>query len=234
MLSALSFNTTDAFKGCESPQMNDLCLTKVVDRCYTCIYTENEVMYNHSPVCVPVFHNNLGVLDNYPSNNWNCTIYRHQQDSKTDDDMSDEDYEQYIESEFVDEINEKADENDVEDKVVTDICKIDDFIILLCQQENKNGFCMIANFIHDICNKHEYSNSNISSFNTYDFETLGCGKEKFKCMLKKNCRRLVKELDKCNEDISCILSLLLNPDISNITEFFDVVKCMIPSLQQSS
>jgi hypothetical protein len=240
MLSVFSLNEVDAFKGCTNPKMNDLCFSKVVDRCYTCTYTEKNVgKYLRPPVCVPVFHNNLGVLEHYPTNNWNCTIYRpvEQENNKgideDDGDMNEKDYEQYIEEEVTEDINERV---EGENKMIGDICKIDNFISELCLRGDKNGFCLIANFIHDIC-KHSNYNRRLSLLKDdfgHKFETLGCGKEKFKCLLKKSCRHLVKELDKCDEDFTCILTLLTNPDVLSNTVFLDVVQCMVPSLKQSS
>jgi hypothetical protein len=361
ILSLLSLVTNvAAFKGCESDQMNELCQTNPVDHCYTCLKV-NEEQYPHPPVCVPVFHNNLGVLENYPRDQWNCTIYRPLPVKTTD-------------SEII--------TNELEN-ITKDICKIDDFIVDMCQEEDKNGFCMIANYIHDMCDsnvetnkndeessvklenikyespwgplsecnqyfykeictnkvaklcfdcrkylgkelftqkpryhyycspfykdmneketvdwftKEKYEckrwynpNYNPSSFSTsnyetkgklysacsgpicskegwfyrgdhfgkewcgmgtckeyfgnsvlcdfptncgkknnlsvneHNFQTLGCGYEKFKCMIKKNCRNLIKELENCKSDQACILSILIQNDDET---FMKLTKCM--------
>ena len=61
----------------------------------------------------------------------------------------------------------------------------------------------------------------------HNFETLGCGSEKFKCMLKKSCRNLIKQFNDCDKDISCIYSLIIQNSSNEI--FQDLVKCMVPS-----
>lgn len=56
------------------------------------------------------------------------------------------------------------------------------------------------------------------------FETLGCGKEKFKCILKKSCRNLLKQLDDCDKDQMCIFNLVVQN--SDNEAFNNLVKCM--------
>jgi len=58
-----------------------------------------------------------------------------------------------------------------------------------------------------------------------EYQVLGCGKEKFKCVLKKSCRQLIKRLDECEKDISCITNLII--ENSNNNEFNDLVKCIL-------
>lgn len=58
-----------------------------------------------------------------------------------------------------------------------------------------------------------------------EYQVLGCGKEKFKCVLKKSCRQLIKRLDECEKDISCITSLIM--ENSDNKEFNDLVKCIL-------
>ena len=128
--SSLGFYQADAYKGCEDKRMTELCLTKTVENCYTCVNTE-PTKFIRPPVCVPIFHHNLGTLENYPSNKWNCTVYRP---------------------------DVKEDQN--ENNILKEICPIDNFITELCNDTDKNGFCMIASYIHDICNADEASNSN--------------------------------------------------------------------------
>jgi hypothetical protein len=354
ILSILSLITNvSSFKGCENDQMNELCQSKAVDHCYTCVEVTKET-YPHPPVCVPVFHNNLGVLENYPRDHWNCTIYRP--------------------TIITDPIQEAIDQTN---KLEKEICLIDEFISDLCEHEDKNGFCLIANYIHDICeNKNEeedqstsyhlktqnyqvsdyispwgsksqcinsdykeicsdnitkacfdcrtptlkigpitsyyhlcfplfasenetnlvkrlknenweckkfsnprykpsklysacsgsicqkegwtyrgnhfgkewcgnspcneyFGNRVLCSFPTNcnskksllsiqddyhkEFQTLGCGLEKFKCMIRKDCRNLVKQLENCKNDQSCILSILIQNDDET---FLKLTKCM--------
>ena len=139
LISALCFfGIGDANHGCESEQMNALCQSKVIDHCFTCENTQEQ-----RPItCVPVFHNNLGVLKNYPEDTWNCTIYR-----------------------------PKDDEFENQDMLVKDICLIDDFIYDLCDQEDKNGFCLIASYIHDICegDKYDMEIQNYQNYQVYDY-----------------------------------------------------------------
>ena len=61
------------------------------------------------------------------------------------------------------------------------------------------------------------------SVNEHNFQTLGCGYEKFKCMIKKNCRNLIKELENCKSDQACILSILIQNDDET---FMKLTKCM--------
>lgn len=56
------------------------------------------------------------------------------------------------------------------------------------------------------------------------FETLGCGKEKFKCILKKSCRQLLKQLDDCDKDQMCIFNLVVQNGDNEA--FSNLVKCM--------
>jgi len=57
------------------------------------------------------------------------------------------------------------------------------------------------------------------------FQTLGCGKEKFNCLLKKSCRQLLRRLDDCDKDQVCIFNLIVE-NAENDT-FSNLVKCMV-------
>ena len=57
------------------------------------------------------------------------------------------------------------------------------------------------------------------------FETLGCGKEKFKCILKNSCRNLLKQLDDCEKDQTCIFNLVVQN--GNNEAFSNLIKCMV-------
>ena len=337
--------------GCQNTNMNELCLSsKVVENCYNCehLIPQKSLL---EPVCVPLFHNNLGVLENYPVDKWNCTLYRPQTE---------------INDEFMSEIGELENES----KLIDDVCQVDNFISTICGNEDKNGFCMIANYIDDICHHDEesfdlkqvslqkyespwgpgsecnqyfyieictnrvnkfcfdcrkylgkelftqkpryhyycspfykdmdekeavnwlskekyeckiwnnpnykpsmavesvsseglypacsgpicskqgwqfqksdfgkdwcglgeckaYGKKYYCSFptncgkktNEHDFETLGCGSEKFKCMLKKSCRNLVKQLENCGQDMICTYSIISGTDNES---FLNLVKC---------
>ncbi len=354
-----------AFKGCENHNMNELCQSNAVDHCYTCIKV-NDYKYPQPSVCVPIFHNNLGVLENYPRDHWNCTIYR---PLPVDNPMQND----------IEEEEEETQEQNFE----KDVCSVDNIISELCEHEDKNGFCLIANYIHDICEireedmetkdytvsdyvspwgsksqcitpdykeicsddmtkscfdcrtptlkigpiisyyhlcfplfhsenenalvtrlknekweckkfsnpkykrsslqvsshkedlfgdklysactgpicrkegwtyrgnhfgkewcgnipcKEYFGNRVLCSFPTNcnskkslssiqeeyhnEFKTLGCGLEKFKCMLKKSCRNLIKQLEKCDKDQSCIFSILMQNDDET---FLKLTKCM--------
>ena len=357
--------------GCQNENLNQLCLSKVVENCYNCehLIPEKSLL---EPVCVPLFHNNLGVLENYPADKWNCTLYRPQIEES---------------NEFMTEIGEIENES----KLIDDVCQVDNFVSTICGHEDKNGFCMIANYIDDICHLDEekdeeetfdlkqislqkyespwgpgsecnqyfyieictnkvnkfcfdcrkylgkelftqkpryhyycspfykdmdekeavnwlskekyeckrWNNPNYkpSSFSIQNYETegklysactgpicrkegwfyrgdhfgkewcgmgkckeyfgnrvlcdfptncgkkmnsiennfhkqfqtLGCGKEKFKCLLNKDCRQLVKRLDDCNKDLPCLFNLLIEPSVSQNTIFFNLIQCIIPS-----
>lgn len=246
VISVLSlFSLGYTFRGCNNINMNELCVSPVVDSCYECVKNQHS-NYPESQVCVPVFkHTLLGALDNYPSSNWNCTFYRVPDKNDNQQEQHDEEeYEEYVMEEMNDKLNEK--EENIETKIVDDVCKIDEFIVDVCNGEDKNGFCMIANYVHDICvmrdTKEETelstncnSKKSLSSLEQEDFhndfETLSCGREKFRCLLKKDCRNLLKQLDNCNNDLVCTLTLLYQVSQNNDDhdEFLNLVKCMVPS-----
>ena len=398
VLSLLSlFSLGSAFKGCESKQLNELCQSKVIDNCYTCVKVMNDYGYPHPPVCVPVFHHSYGILDNYPRDKWNCTLYRPTLPEPQIPDKDDEDEEDFKED-IVEEVNDEVssaviDELENEANVVEGICQIDEFIYEMCDKRDNIGFCLIASYIHDMCNintskskevslqairyespwgplsdcnqyfykeictnkvakfcfdcrkflgkelftqrprysyycspfykdmnekestdwftkeKYEckrwynpnFAPSSISTENfeterklysactgpicrkegwfyrgdhfgkewcgmgkckeyfdnrvlcdfptncgkksnqllsqnnesnehneEREFQTMGCGSEKFKCMLKKSCRNLVKSLDKCDDDLVCIYNIIVSEDTSNNETFQNLVKCMFP------
>jgi hypothetical protein len=370
LLSTFGLLSNASSFGCQNTNMNQLCLSKVVENCYTCehLIPQKSLL---EPVCVPLFHNNLEVLENYPVDKWNCTLYRPQTE---------------INDEFMSEIGELENES----KLIDDVCQVDNFISTICGDEDKNGFCMIANYIDDICrfdeedegsfdlkeislqkyespwgygsecnqyfyieictnevakfcfdcrkflgkeffsqkpryhyycspfykdmdekeavnwlSKEKYEckrwinpnykyktssfsvqnyetkgklysactgpickkegwfyrgdhfgkewcgmgkckeygnrvlcdfptncgkkmNSIESNFNK-QFQTLGCGKGKFKCLLNKDCRQLVRRIDDCDKDLTCLFNLLIEPSVSENKIFFDLVQCMIPS-----
>lgn len=60
-----------------------------------------------------------------------------------------------------------------------------------------------------------------SSFSSSFFN--GCGGEKLKCMLHKNCRNFIKKLKECNNDIRCIVQLISG---TNDEHFLRLVECM--------
>ena len=371
LISTLGFLSVHSYS-CQNDNMNKLCLSKVVENCYNCQHIE-PIKSVLEPACVPVFHNNLRVLENYPTDKWNCTLYR---------------------PELNDEIKNEMINFENESELIEDVCIIDNFISEICDHEDKNGFCLIANYIDDICQNDdsdqstdietknykvtdylspwgsksecitkdykkicsdsitkscfdcrtptllsyyhlcfplfasenentlvtrlkndkweckkfsnprykpsfqisnhedlsekklypactgpicrkdgwtyranhfgkewcgnlpckEYSgnrvlcsfptncNSNfpkekikksLSEINEkfhHEFETLGCGSEKFKCLLNRNCRKSVKKLDDCNNDMTCLLNLVMDPSIIQNRQFLNLIQCMIPSI----
>lgn len=128
---------------CNSEDMVNLCSSNMVDRCYDCAYNREE---RFNDVCVPVFHKHLGTLDNFPEQEWNCTIYR--QEIK----------------------DERQNENNM-DKFVHNVCELDKIVSDVCNHENKDGICMIANYINDLCQKDEQENK--EKFSVESFQTLG-------------------------------------------------------------
>jgi hypothetical protein len=159
LLSAISlFTFASAFKGCDNEQMNKICQSTLVDACYTCTRVNNNII---PPVCVPLFHTNLDVLDNYPRDKWNCTLYRSQ----------DEVFDQEIADKVSDISKDSSNfeyELDSEEELVKDVCKVDDFIYELCGEEDNNGFCMIASYIHDICESKE-DNMEIKNYEVSEY-----------------------------------------------------------------
>ena len=73
LLSTFGLLSNASLFGCQNTNMNELCLSKVVENCYNCehLIPQKSLL---EPVCVPLFHNNLGVLENYPVDKWNCTL----------------------------------------------------------------------------------------------------------------------------------------------------------------
>lgn len=138
----LSIGGTGIFPNlhCNSNDMVNLCSSAMVDRCYDCVYNGEE---RFNDVCVPIFHKHLGTLDNFPAQEWNCTIYRP-------------------------EIKEH--ENNM-DKFVHNVCELDKIMSDVCNHENKDGICMIANYINDLCQKDEQENK--EKFSVESFQTLG-------------------------------------------------------------
>jgi hypothetical protein len=99
-----------------------LCSLSIVDRCYDCVYIGEE---KKNDVCVPIFHKQLGTLDIFPQDSWNCTIFRKEEITKGEN---------------------------IIDKIVNDICDLDSIIVDVCNHENKDGLCMISDYINDLCN----------------------------------------------------------------------------------
>ena len=169
--SIFSVQTVEAFKGCENKRMNEVCLSPAVDRCYTCLNIEQN-QFKQPPVCVPIFHQqHLGTLDNYPSNKWNCTLYSPEVNSN--------------------------------EEFVKDICKVDEFVSNVCQDQDKNGFCMIANYINDICQQAEEEHR----FEETDYTTLdyvspwGSKSECMQPFFKKHCsNKLTKYCYDCRAE----------------------------------
>ena len=281
-LSSFGIFQVDAIKGCQSKKMNDLCLTKTVDHCYTCIDTEESNLLRHPPVCVPIFHDSLGALENFPSNKWNCTIYTPSLDNK--------------------------------EEIIKDVCDLDKFIVDLCNGDNKDGICLIANYVNDLCNQAkeeeeqkeeeetvniELDNADYSQENFLDgimllypacdgpicekegwsyhktiygknwcgngecqvmrnrkiycdvqnicgikrsvssvsyesreedreemyhkIEVMSCGKQKFKCMLSKGCRNLLRQIEECNNDYTCMYPIFSS---SSNEAFNNLANCM--------
>lgn len=56
--------------------------------------------------------------------------------------------------------------------------------------------------------------------------TLACNKEKFKCMLHKECRELIRDIQECKNNNACMFSVIVDADDKN---FLDLVKCMHPN-----
>ena len=59
----------------------------------------------------------------------------------------------------------------------------------------------------------------------HNFKIMGCGSQKFKCMLSRSCRELVNRLKDCNEDLACIYNLITS---TQNEKFLNLVNCMYP------
>jgi hypothetical protein len=249
---------------CKNEKMNELCLSPAVDCCYTCVKNvvrHDEVVDHKLSICVPVFHNQLGALDNYPSKEWNCTLFRHNPSSDNDHSHPVDPLPPVVD-------DEEQFDNDVEDEIDT----IDDVVDMIFDSINHNiksenyetegilfpacfgpiclkqgwqfhktefgkdwcglGNCYVVNKKYYCtyptnCGNSKKGDIHVYNVNDYhDFETLGgCGAEKFKCMLKKSCRNLVKQLENCDEDALCIYGVVTGTENES---FINLVKCMFP------
>jgi cathepsin L len=67
----------------------------------------------------------------------------------------------------------------------------------------------------------------VASINSeeHHFETMGCGMKKFQCLLSKSCRQLVNSLKDCNEDLTCVYTLIAS---TQNEKFLNLVNCMYP------
>lgn len=336
---------------CKTEKMSQLCLSNEVDQCYNCIKNvvlHDEVIDHTLSVCVPVFHNQLGALENYPSNIWNCTIFRHnhnnedneqihpidpviiddEEDEVDDDidrvddivDMIFDSLNHNIQVENVNESKEMTNRFDVENYdspwgplsdcnqwFYKEICtnKVAKFCFDCRKFIGKELFTRVSRYSYycspfykdmneketvDLLNKEKYEckiwyNNNYNpsmslesvsseglypacsgpicskqgwqfqksdfgkdwcglgeckaygkkyycSFptncgkktNDHNFETLGCGSEKFRCMLKKSCRNLVKKIENCKQqDMTCVYGVISGTDNES---FLKLAKCM--------
>jgi hypothetical protein len=370
LLGIVAFFSPSLAYDCKTEKMTQLCLSPAVDQCYNCVKNvvlHDDVIDHTLSVCVTVFHNQLGALENYPSKVWNCTMFRH--DHSEDDEHShpidpviigngeDESY-------IVDKVEDKIDD-EIEDEVDDEIDRIDDIVDMIFDSLNHNiqvenieeseemsnhfevkkyespwgplsecnqwfykEICTnkVAKFCFDcrkfigkelftrvsryhyycspfykdmneketvdwlskekyeckiwnnpnykpsmavesvsseglypacsgpICSKQgwQFQKSDFGKdwcglgkckaygkkyycssptvcgkkTNEHEFETLGCGSEKFKCMLKKSCRNLVKQLENCGQDMICAYSIISGTDNES---FFNLVKCTFPN-----
>ncbi len=251
---------------CKTEKMTQLCLSPAVEQCYNCVKNvvrHDDVIDHKISVCVPVFHNQLGALENYPSKVWNCTMFRHEHNEDNehrhpiDPVIIDNDEDN---SDVEDKIEDKID-NDIEDKVDDEIDQIDDIVDMIfdslnhnIQLESVNSEGLYPACSGPICSKEgwqfqksdfgkdwcglgdckPYGRKYYCSFptncakktNAHEFETLGCGSEKFKCMLKKSCRNLVKQFENCDQDMVCAYGIISGTDNES---FLKLVKCMLPN-----
>jgi len=91
-----------------------------------------------------------------------------------------------------------------------------------CKPINKRYYCSYPTNCGKKINTYQKEND---LEDPKEYHVLGCGKEKFKCILKKSCRKLIKRLDECEKDVSCITNLIMENSDNN--EFNDLVKCML-------
>jgi len=119
------FSLSSSFKGCENTKIKELCKTNVVDHCYTCVRINAEPSESYEPECVPVFHNNLSVINNYPQDAWNCTMYR-----PTSENESNELIDACNIVEFLEDICQEDDKNE--------ICMIANYIHDMCGENEES------------------------------------------------------------------------------------------------
>ena len=216
ILSALSLLTTPVLSnyvaihphGCDNEMMYKLCHNSdKVNECYTCVRTSTNVgLYEHE-VCVPVFkynHEYKNPLDRFPSHDWNCTLHRYEEIKpvepvvKPDVDEHENDDEQVLE-EFVDVLGE----------ILSELDEVEE-ILHKGEHQHDNHF-----FPHIV--------SAIPSSNNFNTLGNGCGGEKFKCLLRKSCRNLLKDLKNCENEPVCMIQLIAG---TNDEHFLRLVECM--------
>ena len=88
-----------------------------------------------------------------------------------------------------------------------------------------NGTCLhIGEKVYctvEIRCKYTIGNTSEINFNLEkNFVTMGCGTEKFKCMLKKSCRNLVREVENCNQDQSCVYNIVTGTHNEDFLKLF--------------
>lgn len=192
--------------GCDNEMMYKLChQSNTVSECYSCVRTSSNVGVHEHEVCVPIFKNNheyKNPLDRFPSHDWNCTIHRHEEIKpvepivKPEDDETDD--EQVLE-EFVDVLGE----------ILSELDEVEEILHKGEHQHNNH-------FIPHVVS----ATPSLNNFNTLG---NGCGGEKFKCLLRKSCRNLLKDLKNCENEPMCMIQLIAG---TNDEHFLRLVECM--------
>jgi hypothetical protein len=210
ILSALSLLTTPVLSnlvaihphGCDNEMMYKLCHNSdKVSECYTCVRTSTNMgLYEHE-VCVPVFkynHEYKNPLDRFPSHDWNCTLHQHNEDFKPVEPIIKPDDDQVLED-FVDVLGE----------ILSELDEVEEIL-------HKDEYNHDNHFLPHVVSAVPHSNN---------FNTLGngCGGEKFKCMLRKSCRNLLKDLKNCENEPTCMIQLIAG---TNDEHFLRLVECM--------
>lgn len=158
LLSALSVFSVGAHRGCDNQKYNELCMSQDIDHCYSCKNVVDQV----PSICVPVFKDNLGTLENYNRNTWNCTLYSPTLNSnkETNHFFKDLCTVQPFFKEMCDYSNDKTmcysakllnDFCDGHDHLKEQICDVDEALYNMCNNTDDNGICMTASIIHYYC-----------------------------------------------------------------------------------
>ena len=158
LLSALSVFSVGAHRGCDTKNYNELCMSQSIDHCYSCKSVEDYI----PTICVPVFKDNLGTLENYSRDDWNCTLYSPTLNTNKESNnyLKDLCYVQPFFQTICEFTNDKT--MCYSSKLLTDfcsghadlkeqICDVDEALYNMCNQTDHDGICMTASIIHYYC-----------------------------------------------------------------------------------
>jgi len=134
-------------------------MSQDIEHCYTCKNVEDYI----PTICVPVHKNNLGTLENYSRDIWNCTLYSPSINSVEETnnvffkdvcksqpffqsfcDFSNDKHICYVSKLLEDFCSGRA-------HLKEQICDVDEALYDMCNRTDHNGICLTASIIHYYC-----------------------------------------------------------------------------------